>query len=712
MFWYNLKSAYNSLFLNQHPMFMKKGFLIPMIFVGFFSVNTIFAAGPFIPNQTLDPNCNPGDSNCIVQLNFLTGSKISSLNSLTWDIQTFAVGTTGTGFNIQSSGNTHTFHIPFATGWVSGLLKGTDWNIFNNKQNTLTAGAGIDITGNTISSTNTSGWQLGGNSWGWQVIGSNDSTLPFMSNGNTMMQLDSSNLSLSYNQSFVDNHGRNGLFIGNHNTYGDSENVLGIWDTLDIRDGNINIFTLWYQVDHIENNQNAFFWGEIVSGMAGNRNFFSFWNENSYSDNTDSVFFGFKNNWNNQIYKFSVGSNGKRWFQVDIDNWEVLFADNAWTFWQALISQWAGLAPQWQDLPSYSWLTWALNGLWVSGNNVQLGGTLLNDTVITHAGKRLTFDLSSINTQNGITMGANILTTGTILNIDSSYNLLNSTNGLLRVANTSASSSWVLARFQANSTPDSGVTFLTNGNVGIADSSPTALFTVGSGDLFQINSAGFAFAPWGTAGAPSYSFVADPDTGMYRPTNNSLRFAAGGNTIGRMDTSGWMLGDGGTAPVSLVHIGWGGSNSTFRMTNNTSGNTASDWFFINFTGTWVSLNNIENADMSFWTNNTEKMRILANGNVGIWTTNPGTKFEVNGVTKSTSFDIGYESVSNTCNTIDNNTACVANCTWSKKVLSWGCFSNTSIRWTLPNGSNNGWVCYHWSAWTDNVIATAICWNVQ
>jgi hypothetical protein len=53
------------------------------------------------------------------------GSGISHLNGLTEGQQYFATGTSGTGFNISSSGSTHTFNIPIAgvgfTGLVSGL---------------------------------------------------------------------------------------------------------------------------------------------------------------------------------------------------------------------------------------------------------------------------------------------------------------------------------------------------------------------------------------------------------------------------------------------------------------------------------------------------------------------------------------------------------------------------------------------------------------
>ncbi len=80
-----------------------------------------------------------------------------------------------------------------------------------------------------------------------------------MTYGNVKMQLDGSNLSISENGSFANNTGRNGLFIGNNNSYGNSENVLAVGTYLDIRDNNANIFTLGNQIDHVDGNQSSFF---------------------------------------------------------------------------------------------------------------------------------------------------------------------------------------------------------------------------------------------------------------------------------------------------------------------------------------------------------------------------------------------------------------------------------------------------------------------
>ena len=58
---------------------------------------------------------------------------INSLNGLTGSSQTFAVGTSGTDFNISSAGTTHTFNIPTASSSTRGLLSSADWVIFANR---------------------------------------------------------------------------------------------------------------------------------------------------------------------------------------------------------------------------------------------------------------------------------------------------------------------------------------------------------------------------------------------------------------------------------------------------------------------------------------------------------------------------------------------------------------------------------------------------
>ena len=64
------------------------------------------------------------------------GLGLATLNGLVATVQTFATGSSGTDFNIDSSLTTHTFNIPSASASNRGLLTSTDWSTFNSKANT------------------------------------------------------------------------------------------------------------------------------------------------------------------------------------------------------------------------------------------------------------------------------------------------------------------------------------------------------------------------------------------------------------------------------------------------------------------------------------------------------------------------------------------------------------------------------------------------
>ena len=72
---------------------------------------------------------------------------ITTLNGLTTSTQFFAVGTAGTGPNIVSSGNTHTFNTPLASTLTvtGGLISNTDYTHFNNTYTTVLAATSLDV---------------------------------------------------------------------------------------------------------------------------------------------------------------------------------------------------------------------------------------------------------------------------------------------------------------------------------------------------------------------------------------------------------------------------------------------------------------------------------------------------------------------------------------------------------------------------------------
>jgi hypothetical protein len=86
---------------------------------------------------------------CQVITTFSTG--LTALNGLTSQIQSFAVGTSGTDFAISSATDTHTFNLPTASASNRGALSSTDWSTFNGKQAALVSGTNIKtVNGNSL----------------------------------------------------------------------------------------------------------------------------------------------------------------------------------------------------------------------------------------------------------------------------------------------------------------------------------------------------------------------------------------------------------------------------------------------------------------------------------------------------------------------------------------------------------------------------------
>jgi hypothetical protein len=84
---------------------------------------------------------------CQVITTFSTG--LTALNGLTSQVQSLAVGTSGTDFAISSATNTHTFNLPTASAVNRGALSSADWTTFNSKQATLVSGTSIKTINST-----------------------------------------------------------------------------------------------------------------------------------------------------------------------------------------------------------------------------------------------------------------------------------------------------------------------------------------------------------------------------------------------------------------------------------------------------------------------------------------------------------------------------------------------------------------------------------
>lgn len=83
-----------------------------------------------------------------VNLQITTGG-ITNLNGSAIAIQSFAVGTSGSDFNIITSSGVHTFNLPNAGSTARGALTSSDWITFNSKQSTTLASTNIWV-GNAL----------------------------------------------------------------------------------------------------------------------------------------------------------------------------------------------------------------------------------------------------------------------------------------------------------------------------------------------------------------------------------------------------------------------------------------------------------------------------------------------------------------------------------------------------------------------------------
>ena len=125
-------------------------------------VTTEDGSGTFILANVLMGGTNntiTDNDNWIIFIPIDTG--ITDLNGLVATTQTFATGTAGTDFAINSVTSTHTFNLPEASASNTGKLTSTDWSTFDGKQNALSITNLTDVGTDGITITNGTGAVIG-----------------------------------------------------------------------------------------------------------------------------------------------------------------------------------------------------------------------------------------------------------------------------------------------------------------------------------------------------------------------------------------------------------------------------------------------------------------------------------------------------------------------------------------------------------------------
>ncbi len=122
----------------------------------------------------------------------------------------------------------------------------------------------------------------------------------------------------------------------------------------------------------------------------------------------------------------------------------------------------------------------------------------------------------------------------------------------------------------------------------------------------------------GSAGTPSMSFSGDTDTGLYNASsNNTISVAVGGTNIFNLSSAGLVSATTGGASITTA------DGTAAAPTFSFAGDTDTGW--------WRPAANT----MAASTAGAERVRIDSSGNVGVGTTSPGEKLEVNGKIKTT-----------------------------------------------------------------------------
>jgi hypothetical protein len=177
------------------------------------------------------------------------------------------------------------------------------------------------------------------------------------------------------------------------------------------------------------------------------------------------------------------------------------------------------------------------------------------------------------------------------------------------------------------------------GNVGIGTSSPATRLDIGGGQVLS-----FGNIAYGVVNNVAYPDIAGGAGGLLFANKNYGASAVG---LGFYNSGTYeptltarpnhFIGIGLSSPSNQLHLHTTSTSNILQLTNSATGTGAGDGMQIVTSSLEMQLRNREAGPTTFYTSNTERMRITSTGNVGIGTTNPTTTLQVNGTITATSY---------------------------------------------------------------------------